>query len=44
MGGVFGHGVGISRNWDTADFLTFMIGLGTVIAPVGMSFSLLICY
>ena len=35
---------GISRDQAAAHSLTFMIGLETVIAPVGMSFSLLICY
>ena len=44
MGGVFQlfqEGVGISRNWATAHFLILMVSLGTVIAPVGVSFSLL---
>ena len=44
MGGafqLFWEGVGISRNWATAHFL---ILLGTVMAPVGVSFSLLMCY
>ena len=36
-----GNGVGLSRNWATAHVLTFMVGLGTVMAPVGVSFSLL---
>ena len=40
----FGEGVGISRNWVTAHFLTFMVNLGTVMAPVGVSFSVLMCY
>ena len=47
MGGVFQlfqEGVGISRNWATAHFLTLMVSLGTVMAPVGVSFSLLMCY
>ena len=47
MGGVFQlfqEGVGISRNWATAHFLILMVGLGTVMAPVGVSFSLLMCY
>ena len=35
----FGEGVGISRNWATAHFLTLMVGLGPGIAPVGVSFS-----
>ena len=34
----------ISRNWATAHFLVFMVSLGTVMAPVGVSFSLLMCY
>ena len=33
--------LGISRNWATAHVLVFMVGLGTVVVPVGMSFSLL---
>ena len=44
MGGVFQlfwEGAGISRNWATAHFLTLMVGLGTVMAPLGVSFSLL---
>ena len=47
MGGVFQlfrEGVGISRNWATAHFLILMVGLGTVMVPVGVSFSLLTCY
>ena len=36
-----GNGVGISRNWATAHVLTSMVGLGTVMAPLGVSFSLL---
>ena len=47
MGGVFqlfGERVGISRNWATAHFLIFMVGLGTVMEPVGVSFNLLMCY
>ena len=34
----------ISSNWATAHFLTFVVSLGTVIVPVGVSFSLLMCY
>ena len=34
----------ISRNWAISHFLTFMAGIGTVMAPVGVSFSLLMCY
>ena len=40
----FGEGVEISRNWAPAHFLTLMVGLGTVMTPVGVSFSLLMCY
>ena len=39
-----GEGAGISRNWATAHFLVFMVGLGTVLALAGVSFSLLMCY
>ena len=34
----------ISRNWATAYFLTFVVSLGTVMVPVGVSFGLLMCY
>ena len=47
VGGVFQlfwKGVGISRNWATAHFLILMVCLGTVMPPVGVSFSLLMCY
>ena len=47
MGGIFQvsqEGAGISRNWATAHFLILVVGLETVIAPVGVSFSLLMCY
>ena len=47
MGGVFQlywEGLGISRNWAAFHMFTFMVDLGTVKAPVGMSFSLLMCY
>ena len=47
MGGVFQlfqEGAEIYRNWATAHFLILMFGLGTVMAPVGVSFSLLMCY
>ena len=40
--GYFGEGVGISRNWVTAHFLTFMTSLGTVVVLMGVSFSLLV--
>ena len=33
-----------SRNWAIAYFLVSMVGPGTVMASMGMSFSLLICY
>ena len=36
--------LGISRNWATAHFLTFMVDLGTVMAAVSMWLSLLLCY
>ena len=36
--------MGIFRIWTTTHFLTFIVGLGTVMAPMGMSFSLLMCY
>ena len=35
----FREDVGISKNWATARFLTFM-----VLTPVGVSFSILMCY
>ena len=47
MGGVFQliqEGAGISRNWATTHFLIPMVSLGTVMVPVGVSFSLLMCY
>ena len=47
MGGVFQlfqEGAGISRNWATTYFLILMMSLGTVMVPVGVSFSLLMCY
>ena len=47
MGGVFQlfqEGVGISRNWATDHFLIPKVCFGTVTAPVGVSFSLLMCY
>ena len=47
MGGVFQlfwEGVRISRNWATAHSFILMVGLGTVVAPVGVSFSLLVRY
>ena len=37
-------GVGISRNWATAHFLVFDGELRTVTAPVGVPFSLLMCF
>ena len=46
MGGVFrsfGDGVGISRNEATACFLSSMVGLGMVTAPLGVWFSVLTC-
>ena len=38
----FGEGVEISRNWATAHSLVFWQCLGTVMVPLGVSFSLLI--
>ena len=35
--------MGVSRNWDTTHFFTFMVSLGKV-KPVGVSFSSLLCY
>ena len=37
----FGEGVEISRSWPT--FGPFMVGLGTVMAPMGVSFSICEC-
>ena len=34
----------ISRNCVTTHFLMFIVGLGSVMVPVGVSFSLLMCY
>ena len=39
-----GARVGISRNWATVHFLVFIVRLATVMAAVGVSFSLLMCY
>ena len=36
--------MGISRNCGTAHFLNVMVSLETAMVPVGMSFSLLMCY
>ena len=47
MGGVFqlfGEGAGISRNWATPHFLILMVGLGSVMVPVGVSLTLMMCY
>ena len=38
----FGEGAEISRIWATAHSLVFLQGLGTVMAPLGVSFHLLI--
>ena len=35
-----GERVGISRNWATAHFWPFIVGLGTVMMLVGVSFSM----
>ena len=40
----FGKEEEVSRHWATAQFLTFLVCLGTIILPVSVSFSLLICY
>ena len=39
-----GEGVGVFRNWDTTHFVTLMVSLGMLIKPVGVPFSLLMCY
>ena len=39
-----GEGVEISRNWVTAHVWSLVVGLGTVMAPLGVSRSLLVCY
>ena len=41
---ILGKRMEISMNWATAHFLTFMVSLGTVMVPVGVSLSLPICY
>ena len=41
---VLGAKMRISRNWATVHFLAFVVGLGTVMALVGVSFSLLMFY
>ena len=38
-----GKGVEISKNWATAHFLTLAVCFETVLAPMGTSFSLLMC-
>ena len=40
----FGEGAETPRNWALFTFWSLMVGLGTVTAPLGMSFSLLMCY
>ena len=40
----FGEAVEISRNWAVDHFLTFKVCLGIVVAPLSVSFSLLMCY
>ena len=37
---IFGGRGGDFRNWATAHFCPFMVSLGTVMAPVGVSFSM----
>ena len=39
-----GKEVRISKCWATAHFVTFLVVLGTVVVPVGVSFSILRCY
>ena len=39
-----GGGAEISRNWATTHFLVFMVGLGTIMAPAGVSSSFLMHY
>ena len=39
-----GEGAESSRKWATAHFLVFDGRLGTFTVPVGVSFSLLMCY
>ena len=40
----FGEGAESSRNWTSASFWSLMVGLGTVIAPLDVSFSLWMYY
>ena len=40
----FGEGLEISRNWAATHFLVLMVDLRTVMTPLGVSFSLLMCY
>ena len=40
----FGEGVEVSRNWATSHSLVFRVGPRTVMAPVGVSFSMLMYY
>ena len=40
---ISGEGMGISRNWVTTHFLASAVSPRTVIAPVGVLFSLLMC-
>ena len=45
MGGVFQLFWGRGGNFQKlGHFLTFLVGLGIVMAPVDVSFSLLVCY
>ena len=41
---ILGEGLEISRNWAATHFLVFMVDLGTVMTPLGLSFSLPMCY
>ena len=36
--------MGISRNWATTHFLTFMVSLATVLVLVGVSLNVLMSY
>ena len=38
------EGVGTSSNWANTQFFTSVVDLRTILVPVGMSFSLLMCY
>ena len=40
----FGEGAERSRNWTSASFWSLVVGLGTVVAPLDVSFSLWMYY